>query len=163
MPDFCEFVSWHYPALDSFCPSVWFDEYSRDESEPDARHHLPRPTALPAAGLPANLALPRLSPCCSLAHDPASTHRCCTPPGPCTASQTSQRHQLAQAPLPLGILASCLHIGVALRPCASHGALGRRVSTGRIISPHFTDGELWPQDPLVFQRGTKTQCPPGQK
>lgn len=71
LPDFCEFVPWQYPALDSFCPSAWFGEYSRDESEPDARHHLPRPTALPAARLPADLALPQLSLGCSRTHDPA--------------------------------------------------------------------------------------------
>lgn len=164
LPDFCEFVSWHYPASDSFCPSVWFGEYSRDGSEPDARHHLPRPTALPAAR---GCLLTSLCPNCRWAAAvpmtlPA-THRCGPPPAPSTASQTSPRHQLAPVPLPLGILAPCLQTGIALRPRASHGALHRRVSTGWIISPHFTDEELWPQDPLVFQKGTKTPCPPGQK
>lgn len=72
LPDFCKFLSWHHPTLASFCRAAWFSEYSRDESEPRARPRLPSPTALPAAGLPADLALPQLSPGCSRAHDPAS-------------------------------------------------------------------------------------------
>lgn len=91
------------------------------------------------------------------------THRCCPTPAPSAASQTSPRHRLALVPLPLGILAPSMQTGVAPSPWASHGALHRRVSTGWVISPHFTDEELWPQDPFVFQKGTKTRCPPRQK
>lgn len=50
-----------------------------------------------------------------------------------------------------------------LRPGAFPGVSHRRVPTGPIISPHFTDGELWPQKLLVFQEGTKARHQPGQQ
>lgn len=140
--DFSEFTSsWQDPALASFCRCVWLRDCSPDERRagwqpaPSERHQracrggcpLTSPTA-------ATVPQPELA---SRGH-PLQVW-------PATGPRRPLRHrlkcQLALLPLPLGRLAPALPS--AWRrwpPGAFGGASHRRVPTGPITSPHFTDG-----------------------
>lgn len=108
-------------------------------------------------GLPADLS-PQLPPFCSPPWQPS------LPALPPPVSQTPPEVSAGPGAFAIGNTGtSSPECTERLYPEAFKRASHRRVPTGLIISPHFTDGELWPQDLLIFQEGTKARHQPGQK
>lgn len=155
------------PSAGLLLAPVWLSDCSGSRAEPMPATPCQEAPPCLTLGLPADLS-PQLPPLCVLPGNPsATTGRCCQPQlSPRGPPRHHPKRQLTLVPLPRGILAPTLRAQGAAAPWGPRRASHRRVPTGWLISPHFTDGELWPQEQrrgLSQGRNHSSSPPPARR